>query len=80
MKLALAESARERLRTRVVLTVKAIAKLLRATVRALSAVVHHDLEGRVAAELDIAASLGSLRGAYGHVVTEYLRPAAPESP
>jgi hypothetical protein len=73
VKLALAESRSERLRTRLELTAGAIARLLRAVSRGVGAVLRRDLAPRVAAELDVASALGSLRGCYGHVTTEYLR-------
>jgi succinoglycan biosynthesis protein ExoM len=73
VKLALTESRTERVLARLRLVVGAVLGLLRAVVRGLGAVLRRDLEQRVAAELSVATALGSLRGAYGHVTSEYLR-------
>jgi succinoglycan biosynthesis protein ExoM len=74
VKLALSESRGERLRTRLTQAARALAALLLAVARGLSAVIRRDLEQRVDAELGIATALGCLAGARGHVTTEYLRP------
>jgi succinoglycan biosynthesis protein ExoM len=68
----------DRLRTRADLTLRGGYRLLRGLLLVLRGLLTRDVATRAAGECDVATAVGVVRGAYGHVVTEYLR--APESP
>ena len=71
--LELAESPGERLRTRTRLTVRGAYRVVWGSVLALLGVLTRDVAKRADGELEVCTGVGVLRGAYGHLVTEYHR-------
>jgi hypothetical protein len=72
--LMLADSAAERLRTRVALTALGVRQILRGGLRAAFGLVTRDLGRSANGALEVAAGRGVLGGAYGGVIAEYRRP------
>lgn len=72
--LALAESRRERLRTRSRLALSGLALVARGSGRTVQGVLTRDLGYRSLGETNLAKGAGVLRGVTGTVVTEYARP------
>ncbi len=71
--LELADSRRERLRTRASLLARGSVRVARGVLLAGGGRLTRDLGRRAAGECHVAAGLGVLSGATGRVVTEYLR-------
>lgn len=73
--IALERSPAGRARTRARLTVRGVYRLAAGVGGTLAGWVLRDVARRSDGELDVAKGIGVLRGAYGHAVTEYHRPA-----
>jgi succinoglycan biosynthesis protein ExoM len=71
--LELADSRRERLTTRASLLARGTVRAARGVLLAGRGLVMRDIGRRAAGECHVAAGLGVLSGAWGRVVTEYLR-------
>lgn len=78
--LDLATTRTARLRTRADLSARGVYRMLQGLLGVLRGLVTRDMARIAAGECDTATAVGVLRGAYGHVVTEYLRPGPTPGP